>query len=910
MAENWHSKAANDVLSLLNSKRSGLTAEDAAQRLEKHGPNKLETQKKPPSILLFLRQFLSPLIFVLLVAAVLSLFLSEYLDFAVIVGVLLVNALIGFIQEHQAARAMEALMRMAAPKAIIHRDNRVMSIPTEEIVPGDIILLESGARVPADARVIEEANLKVNEASLTGESTSVDKEVDPVDEDSSLAERNNMVFLGTNVTHGRAMAVVVATGMNTELGEIASAIKEVKEERTPVEKSIARLSRYIVIIVLGVIAILALIGIYRGLDPAEVVFLSVAAAVAAIPEGLPAVVTVVLAVGMRFMAKRNAIIRSLVAVETLGSATVICSDKTGTLTMNEMTVRRIYVDSEFIEVTGRGYEPTGEFKQGDEAITIEQGSTLELLLRTGTLCNEASLIEQGQQYEVIGDPTEGALVVAAAKAGIDKAMEQSQLRRSCEIPFESERQYMAIGYEGNGHARIYVKGSAERILTLSKAMRKSGETIELREKEKEDQLQAAETLAADAMRVLALAYIDLSDSPGKLKCSQVEGRLTYLGMVGMADPPREEAKTAVRRCSDAGIRVVMITGDHKVTAEAIGRQLGLPEGKTIDGKALEELSDKQLDNEIEQTSVFARIEPKAKLRIVKALTSKGHVVAMTGDGVNDAPALKAANIGVAMGITGTDVAKEASDMVLADDNFSSVVAAVEEGRAIFARLRNVVFFLLSTGIGELIALSISVAVLGKAPLIAVQILWVNLVTATPSAIPLGLEPKAGDELKKPPRHPKVGLLFPGNLIRITYMAALMGIGVFVVFNWAESSMSIERARTMAFCTMVTFEWFNAFIARSDEHTVRHLGPLKNKYLLGGIGIAILLQLSVVYLPIGQVAFDTEPLTAGEWLIPIAAGAFLLLIEEARKAIAPNLFSLGKWTPVKSRNLDKADYQYK
>ncbi|MFW6103290.1 MAG: cation-translocating P-type ATPase, partial [Chloroflexota bacterium] len=891
-------KAADDVLSLLHSRRSGLTAEEAAQRLEKHGLNKLEAQKKPSPILLFLRQFLSPLIYVLLVAAVLSLFLSEYLDFAVIMGVLLLNALIGFIQEHQAARAMEALMRMAAPKAIVHRDNKVMSVPTEEIVPGDILLLESGARVPADARVIEEANLKVNEASLTGESTSVDKEDDPVDEDTALAERNNMVFLGTNVTHGRAMAVVVATGMNTELGGIASAIKEVKEERTPVEKSIAKLSRYIVIIVLGVTAILALIGIYRGLEPAEVVFLSVAAAVAAIPEGLPAVVTVVLAVGMRFMAKRNAIIRSLVAVETLGSATVICSDKTGTLTMNEMTVRRIYVDGEFIEVTGRGYEPIGEFRRGDEEITIEQGSTLELLLHTGALCNEASLVEQDQQYEVIGDPTDGALVVAAAKAGIDKAMEQSQLRRSCEIPFESERQYMAIGYESSGRARIYVKGSAEKILSLSKAMRNNGELMELREKERKDQLQAAETLASDAMRVLALAYIDLSDSPSKLKCSQVEGELTYLGMVGMADPPREEAKAAVRRCSDAGIRVVMITGDHKVTAEAIGRQLGLPEGKAIDGKELEESDDEQLDREIEHISVFARIEPKAKLRIVKALTSKGHVVAMTGDGVNDAPALKAASIGVAMGITDTDVAKEASDMVLTDDNFSSVVAAVEEGRAIFSRLRNVVFFLLSTGIGELVALTISVAVLGRAPLIAVQILWVNLVTATPSAIPLGLEPNVGDELDKPPRHPKVGLLFPGNFIRIAYMAALMGVGVFIVFNWAQSSMSIEKARTLAFCTMVTFEWFNAFVARSDEHTLRRIGPLKNRWLLVGISAAIILQLAVVYIPAAQLAFETEPLTLQEWAIPVAAGISLLLIEEIRKAIAPNLFSRGKWRPVK------------
>ena len=897
MAQEWHARTVSEALEALGSRASGLSEDEAREHLAAHGPNRLEGKKKKPAIVLFLKQFLSPLIYVLLGAAILSLALDHPMDAAVILAVLLLNAIIGFVQEQQAAKAMEALVAMTAPKTQVRRDATVMTIPVEEIVPGDIILLESGNRVPADARVIEEANLKVIEASLTGESTSVDKEVDPLPEETPVADRNNMVFMGTNVTHGRAAAVVVSTGMNTQIGAIATALRDVEEEPTPVEKSITTLSRYIVVLVLAVVAALVVVGYYRGLDLLDIVFLAVAAAVSAIPEGLPAVVTVVLAIGMRLMAKRNAIIRRLVAVETLGSATVICSDKTGTLTMNEMTVRRIYVDGRFVEVTGEGYVPEGKFESDGADVSVDDESTLGLLLRTGALCNESFLKKRGMNYEIVGDPTEAALVVAAAKAGIDKESLQHRLHRSCEIPFESEQQYMAVGYEEEKTARVYVKGSVERLLSFCDKVLHDGKESPLDDEAKAAILEATESLASDAMRVIALGFADFPSSPHKLKCNQFAGNLTFLGLVGMADPPREEAKLAVKQCRDAGIRVIMITGDHRATADAIARQLDLPKGRTLDGTELQKIGDEELAREIKDVSVFARIEPLHKLRIVAALKSQGHVVAMTGDGVNDAPALKTANIGIAMGITGTDVAKESSDMILADDNFASVVAAVEEGRAIFQRLRSVVFFLLSTNLGELLALIVTVAVLGKAPLLAVQIIWVNLVTDTSSAIPLGLEPKSGDELKQPPRHPRVGLLYPGNLLRIAFLSAMMGAGVFLVFNWAQSHMPVEEARTLAFCTMVSFEWFRAFNARSDERTLISLGLFTNKVLIASISVAVLLQLAVVYLPIGQAAFQTVPLRLEHWGIALGAAGALFLVEELRKLLFPRLFSIGKWQPV-------------
>ncbi len=898
MQEPWHSISPDEALQALDSRRSGLTEAEARTRLLQYGPNQLKGKKKTPPVLVFLRQFLSPLIYVLLVAAVISIIVQHFIDAWVILGVLLLNAIIGFVQETRAEKAMEALIRMAAPKARVRREGSIKMVPAQEIVPGEILLFETGDRVPADARLIEASNLKVNEATLTGESVPVDKHTKSLAGELPLAERKNLVFMGTIVTYGRATAMVVKTGMSTEIGKIATSIQEVKPEKTPLQKSIGKLSRYIIGLFLGVCALLVAVGLLKGMEWLEVFLLAVAAAVSAIPEGLPAVVTVVLAMGMRIMAHRNAIIRKLVAVETLGSATIICSDKTGTLTLNQMTVRRLYVGSRWVEVSGEGYVPEGEFQQDGHKLSPEEEPTLALHLRIGALCNDAVLtMEDDRCCSIFGDPTEGALVVAAAKAGMNKEKLEKTFPRLDEIPFQSEKQYMATLHPGDGRRVAYVKGAAEKILSLSQYQFKGSEIVPLEEADTQAILQANDAMAGEAMRVIATAYVDLPSDLEDLEDEHIRGNLVFVGLAGMADPPREEAKEAVRLCEQAGIKVVMITGDNRVTAESIARQLDLPPGKSVTGKELQEMSDEELSRQVEDISVFARIEPLHKLRIVNAFKSHGHIVAMTGDGVNDAPALKAANIGIAMGITGTDVAKEAGDMTLADDNFASVVAAVDEGRAIFNRLRNVIFFLLSTNIGELLALVLTILFVGKAPLLAVQIIWVNLVTDTASAIPLGLEPKVGDELKQPPRHPRVGLLFPGLIFRIGFLAVMMSVGVFTIFNWAQARVSLEEARTIAFCSLVAFEWFRAFNARSDERTVFKLGILRNRYLVAAIVVAIILQLAVIYAPPLQVAFRTVPLGIDKWGIAILAGGSLFVIEETRKLIFPRLFSLGKWQPL-------------
>ena len=689
--------------------------------------------------------------------------------------------------------------------------------------------------------------------------------------------------------------------MTTELGKIATSIQEIKPEKTPLQKNISKLSRYLVAIFLSVCGLLIIAGLLKGLEWLEIFLLAVAAAVSAIPEGLPAVVTVVLAIGMQIMARRNAIIRKLVAVETLGAATVICSDKTGTLTLNEMTVQRLYVDSQQIEVTGEGYMPTGQFRRDGQILEPEKELSLTMLLRIGTLCNDALLTSEDQQCcRIFGDPTEGALIVAAAKAGMDKEKLEKASPRFDEIPFQSEKQYMATLHPGDGGRVVYVKGAVEKLLSLSKYIQQGDTISPLEESDTQAIMQANTVMAKEAMRVIATAYVNLPTKSEELRDEDIRGNLIFVGLAGMADPPREEAKEAIKICQQAGIKVIMITGDHKLTAESVAHRLGLPPGKTITSAELQAMSEEELSEQIENISVFARIEPLDKLRIVTALKKCGHVVAMTGDGVNDAPALKAADIGIAMGITGTDVAREASDMILTDDNFVSVVAAVDEGRAIFTRLRNVIFFLISTNLGELLALILTIVFVGKAPLLAVQIIWINLATDTTVAIPLGLEPKTGNELEQPPRHPKVGLIFPGLLLRVGFMATLMGIGVFLVFNWAQQRVSLDEARTIAFCSMVAFEWFRAFNARSDEYTAFRLGIFRNRWLVMAISIAILLQLAVIYVPFLQVAFHTVPIGIDKWGIALLAGGSLFVIEETRKVFFPRLFSLGKWRPLEKQ----------
>jgi Ca2+-transporting ATPase len=893
----WHSLTPEETLSTLSSNSQGLSTEESGQRLLQFGPNELKAKKQTPIVLVFLQQFLNPLIYVLLAAAVISLIAQHLLDAIVIFGVLLLNASIGTFQETQAEKAMKALMDMAAPKAKVKRNGNIEIITAREIVPGDIVLFESGDKVPADVRLIEAVNLKSNESALTGESMPVDKNTNPVGEESAIADCEDMLFMGTIITNGRGTGVVVLTGMSTQMGKIATGIQEVPHEDTPLQKNIARLSRYLMFTFVGVCALLVVVGLLQGLGLFEMFLLAIAAAVASIPEGLPAVVTVVLAIGMRSMARRNAIIRKLVAVETLGSATVICSDKTGTLTLNQMTVRRFFSQGQFIEVTGEGYEAKGEFKlKGANLSTTD--SRLDLLLRIGALCNDATLNITKGKAGIFGDPTEGALVVVAAKAGLDKTGLQTAYPRLDEIPFQSEKQYMATLHSESGRNVVYIKGSAEKILVFCKSIYKDGKAAKIDSSDIKAISEASTSMAKEALRVIAMAYLEVPASQTKIDDKVIQDNLVFVGLAAMADPPREEAKEAIRQCQQAGIKVVMITGDNKITAESIARQLDLPAGKTVTGPELHKMSDQELAGQIENISVFARIEPLHKLRIVNALKSRGHVVAMTGDGVNDAPALKAADIGISMGISGSDVAKEASDMVLADDNFASVVAAVDEGRAIFTRLRNVLFYTLNTNFSELITLILALIFVGQSPLLAVQILWVNLITDTAGDIPLGMEPKFGDELKQPPRHPGVGLIYPGLFIRIVVMALLIGLGTFMIFRWASPRMPVEEARSMAFCAMVAFEWFMAFSARSDEHTVFKLGFFRNKVLIGSISLAILLQLAVIYVPFLQAAFKTYPLSFQDWAIILSASIGLFLLEELRKTIFPRLYSWGKYMPFR------------
>jgi P-type Ca2+ transporter type 2C len=893
----WHHLDAEDVLIRLSSSHDGLTADEASKKLQQYGQNQLDAKKQTPPIVIFFKQFLSPLIYVLIAAAIIKAVVSGFLDAGVILAALLLMATIGFIQETQAEKAMEALMQLAAPRAKVRRGGKTVTTPAKEIVPGDVVLLEAGDKVPADARIIESSNLKVNESPLTGESMPVDKHTHVLDENVSVADRKNMVFMGTAVTYGRAAAVVTSTGMNTEIGKIASAIQEVKTEKTPLQQSVSKLSRYILVLILGACAILVIAGVLKGLPALDVVLLAVAAAVSAIPEGLPATVTVTLAVGMRMMARRNAIIRKLVAVETLGAATVICSDKTGTLTLNQMTVKRIFVDGHFVEVTGEGYQAEGQFFRDKQPVIAEGEKSLGLLLRIGALCNDALLTKETTCCDIIGDPTEGALIVAAAKAGFNKENLEMSFPRVDEIPFQSEKQYMATFHVSDGMRVAYVKGSPEKLLSFSNKVLKQNTTTVLTEEDVREINEAGENMAREAMRVLAIAYAEYPAEHREIKEADIKNSLVFLGLVGMADPPREDAKKAVKICQQAGIKVVMATGDNKLTAESIARQLDLPPGKTITGTELQGMNDEDLSRQIHDFSVFARIEPLHKLRIVNAFKSRGHIVAMTGDGVNDAPALKSANIGIAMGITGTDVAKEASDMVLADDNFTSIIAAVEEGRAIFNRLRNVTLFLLTTGVGELLALILSVTLLGLAPLLPLHIIWINLVTGVIMAIPLGLEPKTGEELTQPPRHPGVGLVYPGLFLRLGFMAIVLTAGTFLVFSWAQNRYSLEESRTVAFCSVVVFEWLVAFNARSDELTVFRLGVFHNIWLVRALLLAILLQMAVIYLPPLQAAFKTVPLGISEWAIAVLPGISMFVLEMIRKRVFPRLFSQGKWQPL-------------
>ncbi len=887
----WYNLEPSEVISSLNSRSQGLSQKKAQKRLAQFGPNELAKKEKISAWVIFLEQFKSFLIIILLVAVVLSAALGEVVD-AILIGVIVVFACgLGFIQEYRAEQAIEALKKMAAPVASVIRDGEEREIASRELVPGDIILLRTGNRIPADARLIEAVNLKTDEAPLTGESVPVEKISDPLEGKVDLGDSRNMVFMGTAAVYGRAKAIVTATGMSTEFGKIAGMLQEVKSERTPLQVNLDRMGRWIGIAALILCFVLAGIGVMRGHEILEMLIWGVALAVAAVPEALPAVVVISLALGVRRMVKHHALMRRLPAVETLGCTTFICSDKTGTLTQDQMTVRRIYVDGKLIDVTGVGYEPKGEFYLNGTAFAPGQDPALQKLLDIGVLCTDTSLASVDDTWGIKGDPTEGALVVAAAKAGVWQKELNSQLPRIGEIPFSSETKRMTTIHQTPQGKIAYSKGAPEVILSSCKHIYSNGQERELTNEDRDNVLSVAQGMAGDALRVLGMAYKRLPDTAGTTDA--IEQDMVFLGLAGMIDPPREEVKEAVRLCEQAGIKSVMITGDHKLTAIAIAKELGLiKEGIALSGAELNKLSDEELEDVIENIEVYARVSPAHKLRVVETLAKKGHVVAMTGDGVNDAPALKKADIGVAMGITGTDVTKEAADMVLTDDNFASIVAAVEEGRGIFGNIKKYLMYLLSSNIGEILLMSVAILFgpliglpYGAIPLVAIQILFVNLVTDGLPALALSIDPADPDIMEQKPRprgqgvftKPVVILMIIGGI-----WSCLVNLGI---FKWAlDVGRGMIEAQCFCFLTLIIIQFFKAYNFRSDRKSILEIGLFKNKWLNLAVFSQVILMFVIVYLPFLQEPFHTFPLSAFDWAIVILLAGTIFPVLEVSKVI--------------------------
>jgi len=929
-----YDQETGSVFEALGSSEAGLSSEEAVKRLLEFGNNELEEEEQISVLKLFFVQFKSILILILIAAALVSAVLGELVDAVVIMFTVFLAGVLGFFQEYRAEKAIELLKSLTAPEALVIRDGHDQKIPSRDLVPGDLILLQAGDRIPADARLVEAFNLRVDEASLTGESLPVLKNTGTLPLETPEVDRINMVYTGTAVTYGRGKALVTATGMSTAFGSLAKLLGTIERSRTPLQESLDRFGRWIGAATLLVVAFVAVLGILSGFPLFDMFLWGVALAVAAIPEALPAVVAVGLGLGVRRMVKRHALIRKLPSVETLGVTNVICSDKTGTLTQNKMTVERVYVNGQNLKVTGSGYEPFGEFFGGDGSSPVSGDEPhLRRLLLAGALCNDADLVKNEGFWEIKGDPTEAALVVAAAKAGLRKGELEKKYSRMEEIPFSSESKRMTTlnsipnsvsnsistpvsnststptstpvsnststptsisisdsteatssssdsspGAGGPDGLVAYSKGAPEVILDSCTKAFFGGVERPLTPELRQEILDIVGDMGDQALRVIAVAYRGLEE---EISLEEVESEMVFVGLMGMRDPPREEAKVAIRTCASAGIKTVMITGDHKVTASAVARELGIfSEGDlALTGTELDRIEDSEFEDMVEQVSVYARVYPTHKLRVVEAFKKKGYVVAMTGDGVNDAPALKAADMGIAMGITGTDVSKEAASMILTDDNFASIVAAVEEGRNIFKNIKNFITYGLTTHLGEV--LIVLAAVLGWQilPLIAVQILWINLITDGLPPMALSVEPPDRGLMRQKPRNVKEGLITRRE------MYAGVGIGVLIagqalaVLIWAlESGFSLEKLQTLIFTLLVLSEMFNAFNWRSDRYSVFALGLFTNKPLIYAIGLTLILQLLVIYTPILQTAFRTVPLSLADWgvILPLASTTLIAM----------------------------------
>ncbi|MCW3490909.1 calcium-translocating P-type ATPase, SERCA-type [Dethiobacter alkaliphilus] len=867
---------------------SGLTSKEAAGRLEKNGHNVLAQAKKASPVILFLYQFRDFMVLVLLAATLLSAALGEYTDAIVIIGIVIVNAILGFVQEYRAEQSLEALRGMTAPTARTVRDGVRREIPAEELVPGDLVILEAGDRIPADIRLGEVRQLAVNEAPLTGESEPVVKQVEALeDSGASLGDRFNMAFMGTLAVSGRASGIVVATGMKTEMGRVADLIQGAEEMATPLQKRLEQMGHYLVGICVLVCALVVLLGLSQGLPPYKMFMAGISLAVAAIPEGLPAVVTIALAIGVQRMVRKNAIVRRLPAVETLGCATVICSDKTGTLTQNKMNVRELWTAGQSYQVEGDGYSPQGEFLAGKKSIKPEQDPALLLALTVAALCNNAELRKgpveikpmwrsrSRAQWTVDGDPTEGALLVAAARAGLWRQDLERQITRQGEIPFDGTRKRMSVLYSGAKGPVLYMKGAPETVLARCSQIYLDGKVVKLTQSLRQKVMVQNETMAGMALRNLAMAYKPLPHTRAEISESMEED-LIFVGLLGMMDPPRPEVLPAIKKCHTAGIKTVMITGDHKTTAMAIARMLRmLPDkGNVLTGAELDKISDKQLEQMVENTYVYARVTPEHKLRIVRALKRCGHIVGMTGDGVNDAPAVKEADIGIAMGNTGTDVTREAAALVLADDNFTTIVGAVEEGRSIYDNIRKFIRFLLACNTGEILTMLVAMLMGLPLPLRAIQILWINLVTDGLPAMALGVDPVEKGVMQRQPRSPREGIFSQGLWQKIVGRGTLIGLTTVAVFAWSlEQGMELEAARTMAFATLIVAQLIYVFDCRSERSYFWQVGLLSNPWLIAAVLSSFGLLLVVMYHPMLAAVFTTVPLQLEQWAIIFGASVF-------------------------------------
>ncbi len=887
MKRHWHEDRLEDVLSALRSSMSGLQADEAQRRLAEYGSNKLPEPSRPSAWRRFFAQFNNILIYVLLGAATITGLLAHWVDTGVILAVVLINALIGYVQEGKAEKAMDAIRGMLAPRASVLRAGVRRMVDGEAVVPGDVVLLEAGDKVPADLRLLKVHALQIQEAILTGESVAVDKGTDPVTADSALGDRTCMAFSGTTVTSGQGMGVAVATGKHTEIGRISGLLAEVEVLTTPLVQQMAVFAKWLTVFILAVAGLLLGFGHLVLEHPFAELFMAVVGlSVAAIPEGLPAVLTITLAVGVQAMARRNAIVRRLPAIETLGSVSVICSDKTGTLTRNEMSVTSVLIAHQRYGVDGTGYEPAGRFTLDGETLSSAELRAVSDLALAAVLCNDAELHNQEGQWIVEGDPMEGALLAFVGRTGLDRVETRGQWARTDVIPFDSKHRFMAtLNHDHEGNGRVFVKGAPERILAMcGEQMDETGTTAPL---DRDDWLARAEAIAAEGQRVLALAARPMPAEHTVLEHEEIDGFLTLLGMVGLIDPPRDEAVAAVAECHSAGIRVKMITGDHATTAAAIGRQIGLGNpDRVLTGIDIDRLDDAQLAAQALDTDVFARTSPEHKLRLVMALQTHGLTVAMTGDGVNDAPALKRADAGVAMGQKGSEAAKEASELVLADDNFASITAAVREGRTVYANIKKVISWTLPTNAGEASTIILALLLGLTLPITPVQILWVNMITAVTLGIALAFEPSENDIMTRPPRPRGEPLLSRDLIWHIVLVAALFLGGVFGIYLYAVAQgYSIDLARTIAMNTLVMMEIFHLLFIRNMYSPKLGWKRVRGTRVLWmAIALVVVGQIAITYLPPLQAAFETESIALRDALLILAVGAALFVIIELEKRL--------------------------